>query len=382
MRIACFLTTAFFALLVAVDPAAAQVPVATGRQFTLSNAAWKVFIPSTYQARLGDVADLLVHFHGDPQTYWNNAAYAELNTIIVTVNYSGLSSAYSTPFSNTSLFQQVVSEALTKVRAQADIPDTLQWDKMGVSSFSAGYGAVREILKSTTYRNDIDALVAADSLYATTAVDGTPLDSQMVDYKTYANLAKSGSKTFIYSHSQVPTYTYETTGECGDELMQFLGISPTPVNLTGLGNLNFYRHAKSGNFELWGATGSDAAAHSKHLQNIGEFLEELPLNKLHGPGDFNADGTVDAADYVVWRDSFGSTTNLAANGDNTGASLYKIDAADLAVWKKNFGVTGAGNQAVTFSSVPEPATWLSAVAVGLAVCLSRWRKPLHDAAPD
>ena len=68
--------------LVAAGDAAAQIPVAAGRQFNLSNAAWKVFIPSTYQPRSGNVADLLVHFHGDPQTVWNNAKYAELNTII------------------------------------------------------------------------------------------------------------------------------------------------------------------------------------------------------------------------------------------------------------------------------------------------------------
>ncbi len=376
MRIVFILVAAFLALLQAVDPAAAQLPTATGRQFTLSNAAWKVFIPSTYQARQGDVADLLVHFHGDPQTYWNNAAYAKLNTIIVTVNYSGLSSAYSTPFSNAALFQQVVDEALTKVRTQADIPDTLQWDKLGVSSFSAGYGAVREILKSSTYRNDIDALLAADSLYATTAGDGTPLDSQLVDYKTYANLAKAGSKSFIFSHSQVPTYTYETTGECGDEIMQSLGISASAINTNGLGTLNFYRHAKSGNFELWGALGTDGDSHLEHLRYIGEFLEDMPLKKLHGPGDFNGDGTVNAADYVLYRNSVGSTTNLVANGDNTGASLYKIDAADLAVWKKNFGAV-AGSGAAAFTAVPEPGAWLLGGVVGLAACLSRWRTMLR-----
>ncbi|MGD9634210.1 MAG: PEP-CTERM sorting domain-containing protein [Pirellulales bacterium] len=257
----------------------AQLPVATGRQFNLSNAAWKVFIPSTYQPRPGDVADLLVHFHGDPQTVWNNAQYAKLNTIILTVNYSGLSSVYTTPFSNQSLFQSILNEALAKVRQQGDIPDTLQWDKLGVSSFSAGYGAVREILKSATYRDQIDAVLAADSLYASTAGDGTPLDSQMADYKTFAALAKNGQKTFLFSHSQVPTPTYESTGECGDELMQHLGITATPTNTNGLGTLHFYRRAESGNFKLWGASGSDGDAHLEHLRYIGEFFEELPLAK-------------------------------------------------------------------------------------------------------
>ena len=127
--------------LVVASGATAQVPTATGRQFTLSDLAWKRFIPSTYYQRPGNVADVIVHFHGDPQTYWNNAKYANLNAIIVTVNYSGLSSAYSTPFSNSSLFQSVLDQALTKVRLESDIPDNLTWDKIAVSSFGAGYGA-------------------------------------------------------------------------------------------------------------------------------------------------------------------------------------------------------------------------------------------------
>src|SRR5205823_1895192 len=150
MRVVPLFAAALAALLVTITTATAQYPVAgitaTGRTFTLSDPAWKVFIPSTYYQRPGNVADVIVHFHGDPQTYWNNAQWANLNAIIVTVNYNGLSSAYSTPFSNSSnptAFQSLLDQTLTTVRAQSDIPDNLQWDKIAVSSFSAGYGAVR-----------------------------------------------------------------------------------------------------------------------------------------------------------------------------------------------------------------------------------------------
>lgn len=104
--------------------------------------------------------------------------------------------------------------------------------------------------------------------------------ARVADAADLAALAKAGTKTFLFSHSQVLTYTYETTQECGDELMPSLGISASAYNVSGIGTLNFYRHAQSGNFELWGATGADAAAHSKHLQFIGDFLEELPLAKV------------------------------------------------------------------------------------------------------
>src|SRR5689334_12628470 len=80
----------------------AQVPTATGRTIAMSDSHWSLFIPDTYQ-HTGSAADILVHFHGDPATFRNNCKYANLNTIIVTVNYNGLSSAYETPFSDQTL---------------------------------------------------------------------------------------------------------------------------------------------------------------------------------------------------------------------------------------------------------------------------------------
>ncbi len=290
MRLARYLPLVALATLLSARPLLAQYPVAgltaTGRSLTIAaGSAWKVFIPDTYVQRPGNVADILVLLHGDPQTVWNNAKWANLNSIIVTANYGAASSAYQTPFaSNTALFQTVLDQALAKVRAEADISDTLQWDQLALASFSAGYGGVREILKNPTYRDSIDSLLAADSLYATTAGDGTPLDSQMADYKTFALAAKNGQKTFLLSHSKVLTYTYENTIETADELMQYLGITPTNYSANGLGTLNYYRKAQAGNFRVWGANGAAADDHSAHLRYIGDFLEQLPIAKRY-PGE-------------------------------------------------------------------------------------------------
>ena len=272
----------------AAHSARAQIPTATGRSFTLTNlgTAYKLFIPDNYVHRPQDATDILVHFHGDPQTVWNNAAYAKLDAVVVTVNLGAVSSAYQNPYAaDPNLFGTLLSEARTTLRNQPDFADNLNFDKLGVSSFSAGYGAVREVLKNSTYFNDIDGMVLADTVYAsfTSVSDHTPLDSQMTGFRDFAAAAKNGAKTLTLSHSQVLTYTYCNTAETADDLMAWTGVTPSAYNVTGLGNLQFYRHAQSGEFEMFGALGDDAAAHSKHLQNIGQFFDDLPLAVVPEP---------------------------------------------------------------------------------------------------
>jgi hypothetical protein len=59
------------------------------------------------------------------------------------------------------------------------------------------------------------------------------------------------------------------------------------------------------------------------------------------PGDYNNNGIVDAADYVVWRNGLGTT----------------FTQNDYNVWRTNFGRTaGAGSGATAIAVVPEPAT--------------------------
>ena len=249
-----------FALIVAglllLTPCAhAQLPTATGRTIVLSTDAQqrhKLFIPDQF-VNTGQPVDVLVHFHGDFATVNNNAKYANLNAVVVNLTYSGLSSAYQAPFSNPALFGNILSDALTKLRAQPDFADDVSFGNLAVSSFSAGYAAVREILKSPAYFDQIDGIHLADSLYAsfTSATDHRPLASQMVDFRRFAlAAAQESGKTLLFSHSQVPTFTYCRTDECADDLVQHVGAAWQAYHATGLGGMQFYRRSLLGDFAL------------------------------------------------------------------------------------------------------------------------------------
>lgn len=91
-------------------------------------------------------------------------------------------------------------------------------------------------------------------------------------------------------------------------------------------------------------------------------------------GDYNRNGTVDAADYVVWRETAGTMGAGAFSGaDGNGDS--NVDALDHDVWRLNFGraLPQAAGGVVFGSTVPEPATLLLVVLTGMGVLGSRCR---------
>lgn len=77
-----------------------------------------------------------------------------------------------------------------------------------------------------------------------------------------------------------------------------------------------------------------------------------------GPGDFNRDGSVDAADLVTWTDGYGTD----------------FDGADFLTWQRE--IDGASATAAS-APVPEPsAMLLTTFAASAILACRRGRRPL------
>jgi hypothetical protein len=91
-------------------------------------------------------------------------------------------------------------------------------------------------------------------------------------------------------------------------------------------------------------------------------------------GDYDDDTDVDHFDVAIWRTTYGSASELRADGNGDGT----VDAADYVVWRNNFGssitipphllgpTTGAS------ITVPEPAAPAAAL-VTISLCITWWR---------
>jgi autotransporter-associated beta strand protein len=105
---------------------------------------------------------------------------------------------------------------------------------------------------------------------------------------------------------------------------------------------------------IWGAEGSGAAFTSPLITGTGrlEVTQFIPPPLV---GDFNDDGRVDAADYIVWRKTDGTPT-----GYND--------------WRTNFGKTspgvGSGSELGANAAVPEPAAAVLLI-LGIAAMATR-----------
>jgi hypothetical protein len=66
-------------------------------------------------------------------------------------------------------------------------------------------------------------------------------------------------------------------------------------------------------------------------------------------GDYNSNGIVDGADYVVWRNAAANAT--LPNDPTPGI----VDASDYGTWKANFGKVGGSGTGVSEAAAPEPA---------------------------
>ena len=236
-----------------------------------------LFFPKDYRLEDGRI-DLAMHLHGAETTVQSAMTRCGWRGALLVFNRPGLSAVYTRPFSDPTLFPRL----LVKVEAAAKAEKHHADPKIGrviVSSFSAGFGGVREMLKSPDIYDRIDGLVLADSLYC--GYEGPPAnhkleDSKMADFRRFARDAAAGKKILVVSHSSQIPDGYGSTTETAEDLIAHVGGRPEVVNEDrGDGWKQALRFAR-GRFLVLGFEGKEGPDHLRHLRRLGEIWQAMP----------------------------------------------------------------------------------------------------------
>jgi hypothetical protein len=238
-----------------------------GRRETLELGT--LFLPAPVKGR----SPLFVHFHGG--TWLPEVAAARVGgTAVISIQIGSGASAYAKPFGDSQLFARLIAEAESRTGAKFS-PITL-------TAWSAGYGAVREILKVPEHYARVDRVLLIDGLH-TGYIDGKPgtgpsqsstLETSNLDiFLTFARDAVAGRKQMIITHSEIFPGTFASTTETTDWLLAQLGITCLPVVKWGPMGTQQLSEARAGKLLVVGFAGNSAPDHVDQLHSLPEYLK-------------------------------------------------------------------------------------------------------------
>jgi hypothetical protein len=223
---------------------------------------------------------LVVHFHGASWLIEQHVARGAPHAALVTVNLGAGSGRYATPFADPTRFTALLTEAADAASTLVGRP--VRWSGVTLTSFSAGYGAVRAILAHPAPSARITAVVLLDSLHASYAIDGDPSAPRTKDppvkvddieaFTRLAAEAAAGRVRFWVTHSEVYPGTYASTTETADALLASVGLTRDAVLKRGPLGMQQLSEARRGGLHVLGFAGNSAPDHVDHLHALGEWL--------------------------------------------------------------------------------------------------------------
>ena len=221
---------------------------------------------------------LIIHFHGVPWLMEYHIAKHFPNAALITVNLGSGSKVYGTPFSQPEMFQNLIDEASKVLDSKRD------WSSITLVGFSAGYGAIRAILRHEANFKIVNNVLLLDGIHASYVPEGQRLaDGGVIkadDLDSYVELAREallGKKKFMISHSEIFPATYASTTECVDYLLNTLSLKRKAKLKTGPIGMQQLSEVDAKNFHIRGYAGNTGADHGDQLYAMPEWLKLLKI---------------------------------------------------------------------------------------------------------
>jgi len=234
----------------------------------------RVLIPK-HLCRTDAKHDVLVHFHGVPTSVEPSVERSGLDAVVVIVNWgigSGPYEDYFTPRGALTSFVGWIERSVDRACGLT----TSGPRRLGLSSWSAGYGAVYRILLHAEDRARVDAVLMSDGLHVGYVGPGQVNPASMQVFADFAHQAAAGERLFAITHSDISPERYASTRETADYLIQHEKVVLKLVDEQGpRPKMRLTSRADQGDFHVLGFAGTVAGDHAQHLHALGKTLFPL-----------------------------------------------------------------------------------------------------------
>jgi hypothetical protein len=240
----------------------------------------EVFIPQ--KRRGAKNFALLLHFHGAGFVTQYAATKHQHAVVAATINLGSGSSVYGHAFEDSAKFPALLAAISDSLTQKLGHPVTMQ--KIILSGFSAGYGAIRKIIGTPQNFARVDAILLLDGIHASyiperlVLAEGGQIDSS--DVAAFLRFAaeaarKNSSKKFLITHSEIFPGAFVSTTEATDFILQTLGMKRQPVLKWGTLGMQQLSAAQRQHFAVFGFAGNTGPDHGDHLHALFYFLDRL-----------------------------------------------------------------------------------------------------------
>lgn len=179
------------------------------------------------------------------------------------------SAVYAKPFADPKAFHALIGEAEKLAGAKFSV--------VGMTAWSAGYGAVRAILQDKQAYERVDFILLIDGMHAgyTDKAQKSIVPEHVEVFARFAADAAAGKKQMIVTHSAIVPGSYASTTETADYLLKRLGLKREAVDKEGPMKTPQLSEASKGRFTLIGYAGTEAADHVDQLHSLPEYLKSI-----------------------------------------------------------------------------------------------------------
>ena len=225
-------------------------------------------VPNVDFAKDGGAVDVVFQFHAGMMSEKDWRA-SHLKAVIISAAFGMGSGPYEDAVRDPARFGRWIDEVLNKLGQS--VGTKLHLRRLGIVSFSAGFGAVVKILRQG-YGDKLDALILLDSIHTPYDKKHEPDLRGLAPFIEFANLAKERKKVMVLTHSSIRAPDYASSTEASFALLDAIGVPRVPLSGKDAHGMEPTYRADAGAFHAMGFKGETARDHMEHLGLVGDMV--------------------------------------------------------------------------------------------------------------